>query len=145
MDLLLVEHAQALISRAAEKAKEDYGRPISVAICDANGFLMAFSRADGAPVRTIQIAQSKAYTANRMGSSTDAFLARLRSEGLEISSFCDPLLTAMPGGALLKNAQGKLLGAIGISGLAPKDDQCIANDIAELTRVTAGSTHYNSN
>ncbi len=139
MDLLLVETAQALMARAAEKSRSDHGRPISVAMCDSHGFLMAFSRSDGAPIRTIQIALSKAYTAIRMDSSTDAFLARLRSEGLEISNFCDPLLTAMPGGALLKNEHGKILGSVGISGLAPKDDQGIANYIAELTCVTAGS------
>lgn len=132
MDTLMIDHAKALIDRAGEKVKGDYGRPICIAICDAHGFLTAFARMDGAPIRTIQIALSKAYTASRMGSSTDAFQARLRNENLEISNFCDPLLTALPGGTLLKDADGKISGAVGVSGLAPKEDQCVAEHIAEL-------------
>jgi uncharacterized protein GlcG (DUF336 family) len=135
MDLLSLDYAQGLILRAAEWAKANDGRPVSIAICDANGFLMAFSRMDGAPIRTIQIALGKAYTAIRMGSSTDAFLARLRAEALEIRNFCDPLLTALPGGALLKNSDGVVLASVGISGLAPKDDQRLADYVADLVRI----------
>ena len=89
----------------------------------------------GAPIRTIQIALGKAYTASRMGSSTEVFLARLRAENMEISHFCDPLLTALPGGALLKDADAKVLAAIGISGLAPKEDQCLADYVADVCRT----------
>lgn len=131
----MIDHAKALIDRAGEKIQNEYDRPISIAICDAYGFLTAFVRMDGAPIRTIQIALSKAYTASRMGSSTDAFLARLRNEDLEISNFCDPLLTALPGGTLLKDSDGKILGSVGVSGLAPKEDQCVAEYVAELFRL----------
>jgi uncharacterized protein GlcG (DUF336 family) len=134
MGLLTMDCANALMGQAREKTHSDYGRPISIAICDAGGFLMAFSRGDGAPIRTIQIALGKAYTASRMGSSTEAFLARLRNEDLEISHFCDPLLTALPGGALLKDGQGQVLGAVGVSGLAPQEDQSTADFAAELFR-----------
>ena len=135
MDSMLVEHAQILIQRAAERVRADFGRPISIAICDADGFLTAFSRMDGAPVRTIQIALGKAYTAIRMGTSTEAFLARLRAEELEISNFCDPLLTALPGGALLKNPDGMVLASVGISGLSPKDDQSFADYVADWAHI----------
>lgn len=131
----MLEYAKILIGLAGEKAQTEYGRPISIAICDANGFLTAFARMEGAPIRTIQIALGKAYTASRMESSTDSFLARLRAENLEISHFCDPLLTALPGGALLKDANAKVLAAIGISGLAPKEDQCIADYVADICRT----------
>jgi len=132
MGSLTVDGIKILIERAGEKAQLEYGRPISIAICDAYGFLKAFTRMEGAPIRTIQISQSKAYTASRMESSTDAFLTRLRKEELEISHFCDPALTALPGGVILKDADGTILGAVGVSGLAPKEDQCVAEYVADL-------------
>jgi uncharacterized protein GlcG (DUF336 family) len=89
--------------------------------------LLGFFRADGAPVRSIALAQQKAYTSTRMGSSTTAFLARLRKEDIPISYFCDSLLTALPGGALLADAAGRVIGGIGVSGLSPDQDQEIAD------------------
>jgi glc operon protein GlcG len=116
------------------KAQQDYKRPICVAVCDAQGFLLAFTRMEGTPVRSIQISQCKAYTAARMGASTDAVLARLKKEGIEIGYFCDPLLTALPGGSPLKDAAGALIGAIGISGLHSSEDHAITEFVAEQVR-----------
>jgi uncharacterized protein GlcG (DUF336 family) len=82
---------------------------------------------DDAPVRSIALAKQKAYTAARMGVSTAAFFARLESEDIPIGYFCDPLLTALPGGALLMDAAGRVIGAIGVSGLTPAQDQEIAD------------------
>ena len=121
------ELGRQLVAAATSRAKADYGRPICVAVCDQFGFLMTFVRMDDAPVRSIALAQQKAYTATRMGLSTAAFLARLRSEDIPIGYFCDPLLTALPGGALLLDATGRVIGAIGVSGLTPAQDQEIAD------------------
>jgi glc operon protein GlcG len=72
-------------------------------------------------VRGVQISQGKAYTAARLGVHNDAFLKRLHEQDIQVSDFCDDKLTAMPDGAALRNAQGKLLGGIGVSGLAPDE------------------------
>ncbi|MBP2641134.1 MAG: hypothetical protein H6Q66_2085 [Firmicutes bacterium] len=135
MSFLTLDCAKVLLERAGKKAQHEYGRPISIAICDPYGLLKAFARMEEAPIRTVQISISKAYTASRMESSTEAFLARLRKEELEISNFCDPLLTALPGGTLLKDTDGNILGAVGVSGLAPADDQCVAEYVADLFRL----------
>ena len=122
--------AQNLVERALAKAKQDYQRPICVAICDDKGFLLSFARADGAPVRSIQISQGKAYTAARMGMTTEALLARLHREQIEVSYFCDPAFTALPGGSPLKTADGRLVGAVGVSGLTSAEDQTITDFVA---------------
>ena len=103
-----------------------------MAVCDANGFQIAFARMDGAPIRSIAISQQKAHTATRMGMSTDAFLERLRSDNIDIGYFCDPLMTALPGGNLLKDKSGTVVGAVGVSGLKPVEDQVITESVAEL-------------
>lgn len=117
---------QALLAHVAGLAREKFNKAACVAVCDAYGFLLGFIRADGAPVRSIAISQQKAYTATRMGVDTPAFLARLRRDDVPIGYFCDPLLTALPGGALIKDADGRVLGAIGLSGLLPEEDQELA-------------------
>jgi len=125
-----LQDAQALVAHALAHAAADFHRPICVAVCDAQGFLVAFGRADAAPVRSIRISQGKAYSAARMGVTTEAFLERLQRERIEISFFCDPDLTALPGGAVLKSAGGRILGGVGISGLTSAEDQVIANALA---------------
>lgn len=131
---MTLELAQNLVAQALAQAQSEFKRPVCVAVCDKFGFLVAFARMPGAPVRSIAIAQGKAYTAARMGVNTDAFLERLHRENVPASSFCDPLLTGLPGGALLKASTGAIVGAAGISGLAPLEDQAIANIMAATSQ-----------
>ena len=134
---LSLTHANDLIRRAIEKAAADYSRPVCVAICDPAGFLIAFQRVEGAPLRSIAISQGKAYTAARMQVNTDALLERLRRENIALSYFCDEGLTALPGGSVIKDAQGAIIGAVGISGLASAEDQQIANHAAALAAASS--------
>ena len=124
--------AEKMLAATIKQAQSEYKRPVSVAVVDAYGLLVAFARMDGAPLRTVEIAQGKAYSATRMLSNTDAFLERLRRENVPASYFCDPKLTALPGGTIVKDAAGQVLGGIGISGLAPYEDQALGNAAAEL-------------
>ena len=118
------ETAQQAIAHALQKAKSDYNKPICVAILDPYGFLIAFARQEGAPIRSIEISQRKAFTAVRMGVTTAAFLERIRKQNIEVGWFGDGLC-ALPGGAVLKDGS-----AIGISGLAAEQDQAIADSVA---------------
>ncbi len=126
MDL---DEAERLAKRAVAEAGS-YGRPICVSVCDAQGFLVAFARMAGAPVRSIALSQAKAYTAARIGIGTTAFHERLQGQGYPASYFCDPGLTGLPGGAVLRDAGGAVAGGVGISGLLPAEDQVIADLVA---------------
>ena len=125
--------AQRLVEQAVAAAGARFKRPICVAICDEAGFLLAFARQDGAPLRSIQIAEGKAYSAARMGVTTQAFYERLQRDRIEAAYFCDDKLTALAGGAPLKNGAGKIVGAAGVSGLTSAEDQEIADLLAEVT------------
>lgn len=133
MEALSLGQANNCVRLAIEKATASYQRPICVAICDPAGSLIAFQRMDGAPLRSIAIAQGKAYSAARMQVSTDALLARLERENIPASYFCDEKITALPGGSVLKNAGGAIVGAAGISGLTSSEDQEIADFLANLS------------
>ncbi len=132
MDAVTLAQANDLTRLAMEKAKAEYSRPICVAICDPAGFLIAFQRMEGAPLRSIAIAQGKAYSAARMQVSTEALLQRLERENIPVSYFCDEKITALPGGSVLKNADGKITGSAGISGLTSAEDQEVADFLANM-------------
>ena len=106
------------------------GRPVCVAVTDERGALLAFTRMDGAPIRSIKLSEAKAYSAARLGVSTTAFHERLARDGMLASYFVDPILTGLPGGAVICSESGATVGGIGISGLAPVEDQQLADDIA---------------
>lgn len=130
MEKISLDTVKMLLDRAVEKTTKEYRKSACISIYDENGFLLGFYRMDGAPIRSIQISQSKAYTAIRMGVSTDAFLERLRKDNIDVQHFCDPLMTPLPGGSLLKDKSGKIVGAVGVSGMALPEDQAVANDVA---------------
>jgi glc operon protein GlcG len=118
------------LTRWAVAESTGYGRPLCVAVCDAEGLLVAFARMAGAPVRSVALSQAKAYTAARIGVGTAAFHERLQGQGYPASYFCDPGLTGLPGGAVLRDVGGAVLGGVGISGLLPAEDQVIADLLA---------------
>jgi uncharacterized protein GlcG (DUF336 family) len=55
-----LELAQRVLHHCLAQAKTRFGKPVCAAVCDANGFLIAFARADGAPLRSIALSQQKA-------------------------------------------------------------------------------------
>lgn len=132
MNDLSLEWAQAVLAYGAQKVRTDLNKAACLSVCDRYGFLVAFVRMDTAPVRSIELARQKAYTCTRIGSSTEAFLARLRRDDVPIGYFCDALLTALPGGALLDDAGGNVVGGVGVSGLTPAEDQAVADDMARF-------------
>ena len=124
-----------MLDMAMQIARTEFDKPICVSVCDPYGFLLGFIRMDGAPIRSIAISQNKAHTAVRMGVHTHEFFARLQRDNFEISYFADPLLTALPGGCVVRSAGGEVLGGIGVSALAPSEDQHVTELVAEAVRT----------
>jgi uncharacterized protein GlcG (DUF336 family) len=121
--------AHQILEKAVTQAST-FGRPICIAVTDERGALLAFTRMDGAPVRSIKLSEGKAYSAARLGVSTTAFHERLVREGMPASYFGDPTLTGLPGGAVIRSQSGATIGGVGISGLAPAEDQQLADAAA---------------
>jgi len=122
------EAAHLVLEDAVRQARA-LGAAACVAVTDERGALLAFTRMDGAPIRSVRLSEAKAYTAARLGVTTAAFHERVLRENVPATYWADPLLTGLPGGAVIRDWNGALMGAVGISGLAPADDQRLA-DIA---------------
>ena len=129
-----LEKVNHLIARVVERAENEFKRPVCVAVCDNYGFLLAFARMPGATLRSIPIAQRKAYTSAFMGMDTEAFAERLKRENVPASYFCDEQLTGLSGGVVLRNSAGEIIAAAGVSGLTPPEDQALAQMMAALSQ-----------
>jgi uncharacterized protein GlcG (DUF336 family) len=120
---LNLHEANQVITRAHAKAAE-LGICVTVAIVDEGGLLVTLARMDGAPPLSPQIAEAKAVGAamlNRDG----AGLAELAKDRPGFFSVADRMVRVpiVPGlGSVLIKRDGKVLGAVGVSGGRPEQD-----------------------
>jgi uncharacterized protein GlcG (DUF336 family) len=108
------EPAQKMVDEAVAKATA-LGVSENVVILDEGGNLKAFSRMDGAPIPTIEMAQNKAYTA-LLGVSTQDFFNFIQGDPSLLAGI--PTLSRMAawGGGFPIKVDGEIVGAIGVSG-----------------------------
>src|SRR3979490_1952370 len=116
------ELAQKMVDAAVAKAGK-LGVAENVAIVDDGGNLKAFSRMDGAPILSIQMAQNKAYTA-LFGVSTQDFFNFIQDDPSLLAGIPTLARVAAWGGGFPIKVNGEVVGAIGVSG-APM----VQNDI----------------
>jgi glc operon protein GlcG len=99
--------------------------PVSVFVADDHGELVAAATMDGAAPDTRLNAQRKAYTAARSDATSTAELAaKVRDDPAELASF-DPFFTFFRGGVAAL-AEGRRVGAVGVSGLPGAQDEELA-------------------
>jgi uncharacterized protein GlcG (DUF336 family) len=124
---MTLERAKQVID-AAEKRAAKIGQPMNIAVVDEGGNLVAFSRMDGAWLGSIDIAINKAFTSRAFDIATKdlAKLAQPEEDffGIHVSNHGRVMIFA--GGVPLKE-DGKVVGAIGVSGGSGKQDQTVAD------------------
>jgi uncharacterized protein GlcG (DUF336 family) len=124
--MVTLERAKKVIA-AAEKKAAEIGQPMNIAVVDAGANLVAFSRMDNAWLGSIDIAINKAFTSRAFDITTkDLSKPSQPGEqffGIHVSNHCRVMIFA--GGIPLKE-QGKVVGAIGVSGGSGEQDQTVA-------------------
>lgn len=132
------ETAQKMVNAAVAKARE-LGVAENVAILDDGGNIKAFIRMDGAPIPTIEMAQSKAYTA-LLGVSTQDFFKFIQGDPSLLAGIPTLSRIAAWGGGFPIKVNGELVGAIGVSG-APtvqNDIDCASAALALVSDAVDG-------
>src|SRR5260370_14085646 len=114
------ELAQKMVDEAVAKARE-IGVTENVAILDDGGNLKAFSRMDGAPIPTVEIALNKAYTA-LFGVSTQDFFNFIQRDPSLLAGIPTLSRVAAWGGGFPIKVNGEIVGAIGVSGAPAVED-----------------------
>jgi uncharacterized protein GlcG (DUF336 family) len=115
------------IIAAAQKKAEEIGQPMNVAVVDEGGNLLAFERMANAWLGSIDISIKKAWTARAFDIATRDLAKNSQSGdqffGIHVSNDCRVMIFA--GGIPIKK-DGKVVGAIGVSGGAGDQDQAVA-------------------
>lgn len=121
-----LSHSDALKIVAAIQAElEKQNKAAAIAVADSHGELIAFLRLDGCKLPSLNIAINKAFTAAREGTESKVIGQRSREEGFPMTNFGDLRYTAWGGGVPVIY-QGKVIGAIGVSGIPETEDMAMA-------------------
>lgn len=130
-----LREAEQVVAAAAARATE-IGVPQNIAVVDASGHLVAFSRMDGAKFTSIDIAMAKAFTAAGAQKETLAIgpATQPGQHGFGIQNSNGGRFTTIPGGVPLV-ADGDVVGAIGVSSAAAMQDHDVAQAGAAAFRA----------
>ena len=97
-----------------------------IAVVDSDGTLKAFSRMDGAPLLSVQIAQDKAYTAISFGLATHEWYDFIKNDAPLLHGIVKSDRLIVFGGGYPIKAQEGIIGGIGVSGGHYTDDMEVA-------------------
>ncbi len=129
MAKLTLEQACKIIDVAMAKGVEMKIKPLSAAVVDAGGNLMAFKKADNSSVLRFEIAHGKAYAAIGMGMAS----RNIENMATQRPHFANALAAAsggkfipVAGGVLIKSAEGEVIGAVGVTGDTSDNDETAA-------------------
>jgi uncharacterized protein GlcG (DUF336 family) len=131
---ITLEQAEAAIKAAKSKASK-IKTLMNIAVVDSGANLVAFAHMDGAWLGSIEIAQRKARTA-RYFNMPSGDIGKLSQPGgpLYAIEHSNGGLISFPGGLLIKNAAGDIIGAIGVSGDTVENDQIVAQAGADAVK-----------
>ena len=126
MTPVTLNDARRVIIAAEQKASE-IGQPMNIAVADAGGNLIAHVRMDGAWLGSIDISIKKAYTSRAFDIATKDLATHSQSGGqfFGIHASNDGRIMIFAGGVPLKQ-DGKVVGAVGVSGGSGEQDHAVA-------------------
>jgi uncharacterized protein GlcG (DUF336 family) len=128
MSNVTLAQASTIVDVALRKGRETNCAPLTVAVLDAGGHLVAFKREDRSGIMRFDIAFGKAWCALGFG-----FSSRTLSERAEkypvffqtIAVVSQGRFVASAGGVLIRDGVGEIIGAAGVSGdSSDKDETC---------------------
>jgi len=127
---LTLDQASTIVDTALAAARKENMNPLTVVVFDAGGHLKCVKREDGCGILRVEVASGKAYGALGMGISS----RKLRDNLVEARpTFVNALaaasqgrLIAVPGGVLIKDDGGEIIGAVGVTGDTSEKDEYAA-------------------
>jgi uncharacterized protein GlcG (DUF336 family) len=128
MELTLAD-AKSIIEHTLRAQKENGFKPMAVAVLNASGILRASEAQDGTSLLRPKVAHGKAYGAVSLGIGSRALFERAKVEPFfiqAVNSLCDGALVPVPGGVLIRNTEGALIGAVGVTGDTSDNDELCA-------------------
>jgi uncharacterized protein GlcG (DUF336 family) len=133
MRALSLAEALEIIEGTFAAAKEHNCHALAAIVLDAGGRIKAFQKQDGASLMRFEIAYGKAFAALSLGRSSRMVLQKAKEKPLFVQSLeriADGPLFLEAGGQLVRDGQGEIMGAIGVTGdVNEMDDICAITGI----------------
>ena len=121
--------ASTIVDVALKKARELKQMPQTLVVLDTGGHVVCAKREDGSGIIRFEIAVGKAYGALGMGWGSRTMMERAAQNPnflTAIAAASGGRLVPNPGGVLIRDAGGTIIGALGISGDTADNDEIIA-------------------
>lgn len=134
-----LENARTIVSAARAHGRDNGFKPLTVVVLDAGGHVVAVEREDGSSTRRFEIAHGKAHGAVSLGLGSRALMARAEQQPYFIAAATSAVggsLVPVPGGVLVRDPSGALLGAVGVSGETSDNDEAAAVAGVEAAGLT---------
>jgi uncharacterized protein GlcG (DUF336 family) len=126
---LTLDVARKILDSALAKGVEKKLKPLVVTVLDARGCVKISAAQDGTSLLRSEIAHGKAYGALAMGMGSRALFQRAQEQAYFVSAvntLAQGRLVPVPGGVLMHDTSGALLGAVGVSGDTSDNDEICA-------------------
>lgn len=140
MSTVTLAQASTIVDVALKKGRETNSAPLTVAVLDPGGHLVAFKREDKSGILRFDIAFGKAWGALGMGfGSRNLFGRAAQNPGFftALAAASGGRLVPNPGGVLIRDAGGDVIGCVGISGDTSDRDELCAIAGIEATGLKA--------
>src|SRR4051794_11065115 len=133
MSSVTLAQASTIVDKALEKGRELKLQPLTVVVLDAGGHLVAMKREDRSGILRTEIATGKAWGTLGMGFGGREFARRAQTGAVFLQALMaasEGRIVPAPGGVLIRDSAGDIVGAVGISGdTSDKDEICCAPGI----------------
>lgn len=126
---LSLKQAQTILSGALDYAATSKMKPVSIVVLDARGAIKAAAAMDGTSLNRSDIARGKANGAIALGLGSRSLFKRAKEQAFFIAAATSAIggsLIPVPGGVLIRDGAGSVLGAVGISGCTSENDEAAA-------------------
>ncbi|WP_246564208.1 GlcG/HbpS family heme-binding protein [Ancylobacter sonchi] len=129
MSNVTLAQANAIVEATLTDARARPLEPLTVVVLDAGGHLVVAKREDGCGILRYDIAFAKAYGTLGFGFGSRTLASRAGKAPMfftAVSAVAEGRMVPVPGGVLVRDAQGWVIGAVGISGDTGDNDEAAA-------------------
>jgi uncharacterized protein GlcG (DUF336 family) len=125
---ITLDQARAIVAGARSAGSTNRFKPLTIVVLDAGGHVLAVEREDGSSNKRFEVAYGKAHGALSLGMGSRALMARAEQQPYFIAAVTQSVgaLVPVPGGVLVRDPDGALLGAVGVSGETSDNDEAAA-------------------
>lgn len=132
--------ARTILRKTLVRGREMELKPLTVVVLDTGGHVKGVEREDGAAPGRFDIARAKAYGAIMLGMAGTAQMARAEAQHYfmtAVNGLFDGKVVPVPGGVLVRDKKGAVIGAVGVTGDTSENDAEAATAGIEAAGLTA--------